>query len=153
MHKTSLSCRVMIPNTLPVAFPPQSITNALAEWLVTSGIKRGRIAGLSSPAPTILFVQGSCNQPHGQRWKSTRASRSSSTAAVEKQFENEKQHMVHRFKSRCRTQGRVRRGSRGDHRNGRGDGTANARRGKRSMNPLPFGNDRPNAACHRDGES
>ncbi|KAF8870538.1 hypothetical protein BD779DRAFT_534920 [Infundibulicybe gibba] len=84
---------------LPVAFPPQSITSTLAEWLITRGIRRACIAGLSSPTPTILFVQGLMQPTPWQRWKSTRASRSSSTAAVEKQFENEKQHMVHRFKS------------------------------------------------------
>jgi 2,3-bisphosphoglycerate-independent phosphoglycerate mutase len=32
--------------TLPVAFPPQAMTNVLAEWLAQKGVKQAHIAGM-----------------------------------------------------------------------------------------------------------
>ncbi|KAJ7740847.1 BPG-independent, partial [Mycena metata] len=39
----------------PVAFPPQAMTNVLAEWLSKKGIKQAHIAGRASQFPTSFY--------------------------------------------------------------------------------------------------
>ena len=42
--------------TFPVAFPPHSMANVLAEWLAKQGVKQCHVAGQStSPALTNTF--------------------------------------------------------------------------------------------------
>ncbi|KAF7981408.1 hypothetical protein HWV62_33919 [Athelia sp. TMB] len=56
----------------PVAFPPQPMTNVLAEWLAKKGIKQAHIAETEKYAHVTFFFNG----------------------GVEKQFENEERHMI-----------------------------------------------------------
>ncbi|KAG6919899.1 hypothetical protein DXG01_015607 [Tephrocybe rancida] len=55
-----------------VAFPPQAMTNVLAEWLGKQGIKQAHIAETEKYAHVTFFFNG----------------------GVEKQFENEERHMI-----------------------------------------------------------
>lgn len=56
----------------PVAFPPQAMTNVLAEWLGRQGVKQAHIAETEKYAHVTFFFNG----------------------GVEKQFENEERHMI-----------------------------------------------------------
>jgi len=56
----------------PVAFPPQPMTNVLAEWLATHGVKQAHIAETEKYAHVTFFFNG----------------------GAEKQFENETRHMI-----------------------------------------------------------
>ena len=56
----------------PVAFPPQAMTNVLAEWLAKQGVKQAHIAETEKYAHVTFFFNG----------------------GVEKQFENEERHMI-----------------------------------------------------------
>ncbi|KAF9463319.1 cofactor-independent phosphoglycerate mutase [Collybia nuda] len=56
----------------PVAFPPQAMTNVLAEWLGKKGVKQAHIAETEKYAHVTFFFNG----------------------GVEKQFENEERHMI-----------------------------------------------------------
>ncbi|KAF8889840.1 cofactor-independent phosphoglycerate mutase [Infundibulicybe gibba] len=58
----------------PIAFPPQSMTNVLAEWLATHNVKQAHIAETEKYAHVTFFFNG----------------------GVEKQFENEERHMIPR---------------------------------------------------------
>jgi bisphosphoglycerate-independent phosphoglycerate mutase (AlkP superfamily) len=76
-----------------VAFPPQGMTNVLAEWLATKGVKQAHIAGgyLRVFFPRVLFslllpnpranAEKQLTHPRTQKPRNTRTSRSSSTAA------------------------------------------------------------------------
>ncbi|KAG6867133.1 hypothetical protein C0993_006451, partial [Termitomyces sp. T159_Od127] len=55
-----------------VAFPPQAMTNVLAEWLSKQGVKQAHIAETEKYAHVTFFFNG----------------------GVEKQFENEERHMI-----------------------------------------------------------
>ncbi len=37
-----------------VAFPPQAMTNVLAEWLAKQGVKQAHVAGPYIRAPTVV---------------------------------------------------------------------------------------------------
>ncbi|CAL1693828.1 unnamed protein product [Somion occarium] len=56
----------------PVAFPPQAMTNVLAEWLAKQGVKQSHIAETEKYAHVTFFFNG----------------------GVEKQFQNEERHMI-----------------------------------------------------------
>ncbi|KAI0783965.1 phosphoglycerate mutase [Irpex lacteus] len=56
----------------PVAFPPQAMTNVLAEWLAKQGVKQAHIAETEKYAHVTFFFNG----------------------GVEKQFENEERHLI-----------------------------------------------------------
>lgn len=56
----------------PVAFPPQGMSNVLAEWLSSQGVKQAHIAETEKYAHVTFFFNG----------------------GVEKQFENEERHMI-----------------------------------------------------------
>lgn len=56
----------------PVAFPPQAMTNVLAEWLAKQGVKQSHIAETEKYAHVTFFFNG----------------------GVEKQFEDEERHMI-----------------------------------------------------------
>ena len=56
----------------PVAFPPQAMTNVLAEWLAKKGVKQAHIAETEKYAHVTFFFNG----------------------GVEKQFEDEERHMI-----------------------------------------------------------
>lgn len=58
----------------PVAFPPQAMTNVLAEWLGKKDVTQAHIAG------KLLHIDQYINSPVTQRLRSTRMSLSSSTA-------------------------------------------------------------------------
>ncbi|KAG6891622.1 hypothetical protein C0992_001307 [Termitomyces sp. T32_za158] len=55
-----------------IAFPPQAMTNVLAEWLSKHGVKQAHIAETEKYAHVTFFFNG----------------------GVEKQFENEERHMI-----------------------------------------------------------
>ena len=55
-----------------VAFPPQAMTNVLAEWLSKQGVKQAHIAETEKYAHVTFFFNG----------------------GVEKQFEHEERHMI-----------------------------------------------------------
>jgi hypothetical protein len=42
--------------SFPVAFPPQPMTNVLAEWLSKHEVKQAHVAGMSLCLCSILFV-------------------------------------------------------------------------------------------------
>lgn len=56
----------------PVAFPPQAMTNVLAEWLSTHGVKQAHIAETEKYAHVTFFFNG----------------------GVEKQFKEEERHLI-----------------------------------------------------------
>lgn len=56
----------------PVAFPPQGMTNVLAEWLSKQGVKQAHIAETEKYAHVTFFFNG----------------------GVEKQFKDEERHMI-----------------------------------------------------------
>lgn len=56
----------------PIAFPPQPMTNVLAEWLAKHAVKQAHIAETEKYAHVTFFFNG----------------------GVEKQFENEERHMI-----------------------------------------------------------
>lgn len=56
----------------PVTFPPQAMTNVLAEWLSKQGLKQAHVAETEKYAHVTFFFNG----------------------GVEKQFENEERHMI-----------------------------------------------------------
>ncbi|PPQ72796.1 hypothetical protein CVT24_012904 [Panaeolus cyanescens] len=58
--------------TFPVAFPPQPMTNILAEWLSKKGLKQAHVAETEKYAHVTFFFNG----------------------GVEKQFKNEERYMV-----------------------------------------------------------
>ncbi|GJE85568.1 2,3-bisphosphoglycerate-independent phosphoglycerate mutase [Phanerochaete sordida] len=58
--------------SFPVAFPPQAMTNVLAEWLGKQGVKQAHIAETEKYAHVTFFFNG----------------------GVEKQFEGEERHMI-----------------------------------------------------------
>ncbi|KZT02217.1 uncharacterized protein LAESUDRAFT_815426 [Laetiporus sulphureus 93-53] len=63
-------CNAEFP--LPVAFPPQSMTNILAGWLANQGIKQAHVAETQKNAPVTFFFNG----------------------GFEKQYYNEERHMI-----------------------------------------------------------
>ncbi|OWZ61644.1 2,3-bisphosphoglycerate-independent phosphoglycerate mutase [Cryptococcus neoformans Tu401-1] len=71
LHITTMS-RYNIEFPFPVAFPPQGMTNVLAEWLAKQGVKQCHIAETEKYAHVTFFFNG----------------------GVEKQFENEKREMI-----------------------------------------------------------
>ena len=56
----------------PVAFPPQAMTNVLAEWLSTHGVSQAHIAETEKYAHVTFFFNG----------------------GVEKQFKDEERHLI-----------------------------------------------------------
>ena len=56
----------------PVAYPPQAMTNVLAEWLAKKGAKQAHIAETEKYAHVTFFFNG----------------------GVEAQFDNEERHMI-----------------------------------------------------------
>jgi len=71
LHITTMS-RYNAEFPFPIAFPPQAMTNVLAEWLAKKGIKQAHIAETEKYAHVTFFFNG----------------------GVEKQFENETRHMI-----------------------------------------------------------
>ncbi|KAF8076920.1 phosphoglycerate mutase [Lyophyllum atratum] len=71
LHITTMS-RYNIDFPFPIAFPPQQMTNVLAEWLSKQGVKQAHIAETEKYAHVTFFFNG----------------------GVEKQFENEERHMI-----------------------------------------------------------
>ncbi|KAH9949405.1 BPG-independent [Amylocystis lapponica] len=71
LHITTMS-RYNAEFPFPVAFPPQAMTNVLAEWLAKQGVKQAHIAETEKYAHVTFFFNG----------------------GVEKQFEAEERHMI-----------------------------------------------------------
>ncbi|KAH9973369.1 cofactor-independent phosphoglycerate mutase [Lactifluus volemus] len=71
LHITTMS-RYNAEFPFPVAYPPQAMTNVLAEWLSKHGIKQAHIAETEKYAHVTFFFNG----------------------GVEKQFEDEERHMI-----------------------------------------------------------
>ncbi|KAI0030970.1 cofactor-independent phosphoglycerate mutase [Vararia minispora EC-137] len=71
LHITTMS-RYNSEFPFPVAFPPQTMTNVLAEWLAKHGIKQAHIAETEKYAHVTFFFNG----------------------GVEKQFQDEERHMI-----------------------------------------------------------
>ncbi|KAI0321198.1 cofactor-independent phosphoglycerate mutase [Amylostereum chailletii] len=71
LHITTMS-RYNAEFPFPVAFPPQAMTNVLAEWLSKQGIKQAHIAETEKYAHVTFFFNG----------------------GVEKQFDAEERHML-----------------------------------------------------------
>ncbi|TFK56313.1 cofactor-independent phosphoglycerate mutase [Heliocybe sulcata] len=71
LHITTMS-RYNAEFPFPVAFPPQAMTNVLAEWLAKQGVKQAHVAETEKYAHVTFFFNG----------------------GVEKQFENEERHMI-----------------------------------------------------------
>ncbi|KZT41200.1 putative phosphoglyceromutase [Sistotremastrum suecicum HHB10207 ss-3] len=71
LHITTMS-RYNTDFTFPIAFPPQGMTNVLAEWLSKQGVKQAHIAETEKYAHVTFFFNG----------------------GIEKQFENEERHMI-----------------------------------------------------------
>jgi 2,3-bisphosphoglycerate-independent phosphoglycerate mutase len=71
LHITTMS-RYSLDYPFPVAFPPQPMTNVLAEWLSKQGTKQCHIAETEKYAHVTFFFNG----------------------GVEKQFKNEDRHLI-----------------------------------------------------------
>ncbi|KAJ7195802.1 BPG-independent [Mycena pura] len=71
LHITTMS-RYNTEFTFPIAFPPQVMTNVLAEWIAAQGLKQSHIAETEKYAHVTFFFNG----------------------GIEKQFEQEERHMV-----------------------------------------------------------
>ncbi|KAK7466258.1 hypothetical protein VKT23_004986 [Stygiomarasmius scandens] len=71
LHITTMS-RYNAEFPFPVAFPPQGMSNVLAEWLSKKGVKQAHVAETEKYAHVTFFFNG----------------------GVEKQFENEERHMI-----------------------------------------------------------
>jgi len=71
LHITTMS-RYNPEFTFPVAFPPQRMSNVLAEWLGTHGVKQAHVAETEKYAHVTFFFNG----------------------GVEKQFKGEERHMI-----------------------------------------------------------
>jgi 2,3-bisphosphoglycerate-independent phosphoglycerate mutase len=71
LHITTMS-RYNAEFPFPVAFPPQPMTNVLAEWLSKQGLKQSHVAETEKYAHVTFFFNG----------------------GVEKQFEQESRHMI-----------------------------------------------------------
>jgi len=71
LHITTMS-RYNSEFPFPVAFPPQPMTNVLAEWLGKQGVKQAHIAETEKYAHVTFFFNG----------------------GVEKQFEGEERHLI-----------------------------------------------------------
>lgn len=70
-HITSMA-RYSADFPFPVAYPPQRMTNVLAEWLSKKGLKQAHIAETEKYAHVTFFFNG----------------------GVEKQFEKEERHLI-----------------------------------------------------------
>lgn len=68
----STMSRYKLEFPFPVAFPPQGMTNVLAEWLSLQGVKQAHVAETEKYAHVTFFFNG----------------------GVEKQFKNEERHMI-----------------------------------------------------------
>ncbi|ESK97725.1 phosphoglycerate -bisphosphoglycerate-independent [Moniliophthora roreri MCA 2997] len=71
LHITTMS-RYNAEYPFPVAFPPQVMTNVLAEWLSKNDIKQAHVAETEKYAHVTFFFNG----------------------GIEKQFDNEERHMI-----------------------------------------------------------
>ncbi|KAF7304013.1 hypothetical protein MIND_00632500 [Mycena indigotica] len=71
LHITTMS-RYNSEFPFPVAFPPQVMTNVLAEWIASKGLKQAHIAETEKYAHVTFFFNG----------------------GIEKQFEKEERHMI-----------------------------------------------------------
>ncbi|KAF9255441.1 cofactor-independent phosphoglycerate mutase [Marasmius fiardii PR-910] len=71
LHISTMS-RYSADYTFPVAFPPQVMTNVLAEWLSKKGLSQAHVAETEKYAHVTFFFNG----------------------GVEKQFPNEERHMI-----------------------------------------------------------
>ncbi|KAH9029144.1 phosphoglycerate mutase [Lactarius pseudohatsudake] len=71
LHITTMS-RYNASFPFPIAYPPQAMTNVLAEWLAKHDVKQAHIAETEKYAHVTFFFNG----------------------GVEKQFENEERHLV-----------------------------------------------------------
>ncbi|OSD01121.1 cofactor-independent phosphoglycerate mutase [Trametes coccinea BRFM310] len=71
LHITTMS-RYNVDFPFNVAFPPQAMTNVLAEWLAKQGVKQAHVAETEKYAHVTFFFNG----------------------GVEKQFDNEERHMI-----------------------------------------------------------
>ena len=75
----------------PVAYPPQAMTNVLAEWLSKHDIKQAHIAGLSrESARSALLLLTTCNIETEKYAHVTFFF----NGGVEKQFDGEERHMI-----------------------------------------------------------
>ena len=77
----------------PVAFPPQAMTNVLAEWLAKQGVKQAHIAG-SSPRFLFSFFPLLTSKTHSTETEKYAHVTFFFNGGVEKQFENEERHMI-----------------------------------------------------------
>ncbi|KAI0352207.1 cofactor-independent phosphoglycerate mutase [Trametes cingulata] len=71
LHITTMS-RYNVDFPFNVAFPPQAMTNVLAEWLAKQGVKQAHVAETEKYAHVTFFFNG----------------------GVEKQFDQEERHMI-----------------------------------------------------------
>jgi len=71
LHITTMS-RYNTEFPFPIAFPPQAMTDVLAEWLSKKGVKQAHIAETEKYAHVTFFFNG----------------------GVEKQFSEEERHMI-----------------------------------------------------------
>lgn len=75
-----------------VAFPPQPMTNVLAEWLAKKGIKQAHIAGLYTTAVSSLTSKLTFSpRPETEKYAHVTFF---FNGGVEKQFDNEERHMI-----------------------------------------------------------
>jgi 2,3-bisphosphoglycerate-independent phosphoglycerate mutase len=77
----------------PVAYPPQAMTNVLAEWLSKQGIKQAHIAGMSRASACILSPLMLSRYVHTETEKYAHVT-FFFNGGVEKQFEEEERHMI-----------------------------------------------------------
>ena len=89
-HITTMS-RYNVEFPFPVAYPPQAMTNVLAEWLSKHGIKQAHIAGLSC---ALAFPYSFLTPPLRVETEKYAHVTFFFNGGVEKQFEDEERHMI-----------------------------------------------------------
>jgi 2,3-bisphosphoglycerate-independent phosphoglycerate mutase len=91
-HITTMS-RYNAEFPFPVAYPPQAMTNVLAEWLSKHGIRQAHIAGLSRITACLSSCLMSSLYVHTETEKYAHVT-FFFNGGVEKQFEEEERHMI-----------------------------------------------------------
>jgi 2,3-bisphosphoglycerate-independent phosphoglycerate mutase len=89
-HITTMS-RYNAEFPFPVAYPPQAMTNVLAEWLSKHGIKQAHIAGLSCALACPYSFLTSPLRVETEKYAHVTFF---FNGGVEKQFEDEERHMI-----------------------------------------------------------
>ena len=72
-----------------VAFPPQAMTNVLAEWLAKQGVKQAHVAGKYAVSP----IPSASHRRHAETEKYAHVT-FFFNGGVEKQFQDEERHMI-----------------------------------------------------------